>query len=139
METSTIRDPTPFTFCSCDIGSFCQHAAAILTKAAKERDPSRLHGRGIAGAVAAALPGARELMKDPPPDLPRLRMEPRFELAVGTGKFTATPDNAEPAGNLAATQTPDNVIHLISSALHCSRCFWEIHRPVHPTPRALRD
>ncbi len=70
------------TFCSCDIGSFCQHAAAILTKAAKERDPSRLHGRGIAGAVAAALPGARELMKDPPPDLPRLRLEPRFELAV---------------------------------------------------------
>src|SRR6188768_1640950 len=30
------------TFCSCDIGSFCHHAAAILTRAAKERDPSRL-------------------------------------------------------------------------------------------------
>ena len=59
------------TFCSCDIGSFCHHAAALLTRAAKERDPSRLQGRGVAGAVAAALPSARELMKDPPPDLPR--------------------------------------------------------------------
>ncbi len=70
------------TFCSCDIGNFCHHAAALLTKAAKERDPSRLQGRGIAGAVAAALPTARELMHDPPPDLPRLRMDARFELRV---------------------------------------------------------
>jgi hypothetical protein len=70
------------TFCSCEIGNFCHHAAALLTKAAKERDPSRLQGRGITGAVAAALPTARELMKDPPPDLPRIRLEPRFELRV---------------------------------------------------------
>jgi sulfatase modifying factor 1 len=35
-----------------------------------------------------------------------------------TGKFTATRDQAEPAGYLAATQTPDGVIHLISSRLH---------------------
>lgn len=70
------------TFCSCDLGSFCHHAAAIMMKAAKERDPARLEGRGIAGAVAAALPTARELMKDPPEDLPRIRLEPRFELRV---------------------------------------------------------
>ncbi|GAA5131971.1 DEAD/DEAH box helicase [Luteolibacter yonseiensis] len=70
------------TFCSCDIGSFCHHAAAILTKAAKERDPSRLHGRGVAGAVAAALPSARELMKAPPEDLPRVRLDAAFELRV---------------------------------------------------------
>ncbi|MEO5913951.1 MAG: DEAD/DEAH box helicase [Luteolibacter sp.] len=70
------------TFCSCDVGNFCHHAAALLTKAAKERDPSRLQGRGVSGAVAAALPTARELMKDPPEDLPRVRLEPRFELRV---------------------------------------------------------
>ncbi|RYD17631.1 MAG: DEAD/DEAH box helicase, partial [Verrucomicrobiaceae bacterium] len=70
------------TFCSCDIGSFCHHAAALLIKAGKERDPSRLQGRGVTGAVAAALPTARELMKDPPPDLPRVRIEPRFSLRV---------------------------------------------------------
>ena len=70
------------TFCSCEVGNFCHHAAALLTKAAKERDPSRLQGRGIAGAVAAALPSAREMMDDPPPDLPRLRMDARFELRV---------------------------------------------------------
>src|SRR6187431_2735547 len=70
------------TFCSCEIGNFCHHAAAVMLRAAKERDPSRLQGRGVAGAVAAALPTARELMKDPPPDLPRVRFEPRFELKV---------------------------------------------------------
>ncbi len=69
------------TFCSCEVGSFCHHAAALLMRAAKERDPGKLQG-SIAGAVAAALPSARELMKDPPPDLPRLRLEPRFELHV---------------------------------------------------------
>ena len=70
------------TFCSCEIGNFCHHAAAVLTNVAKERDPARSQGRGVAGAVAAALPSARELMKDPPPDLPRIRLEPRFELRV---------------------------------------------------------
>ncbi len=70
------------TFCSCEVGSFCHHAAALLIKTTKERDMSKLQGRGVAGAVAAALPSARELMKDPPPDLPRLRLEPHFELHV---------------------------------------------------------
>ncbi len=70
------------TFCSCELGGFCHHAAALLTKAAKEREPSRLQGRGIVGAVAAALPSARELMQDPPPELARLRLDPRFELRV---------------------------------------------------------
>jgi len=35
-----------------------------------------------------------------------------------TGTFTASPTFAEPAGYLAATQSPDSVIHLISSRLH---------------------
>ncbi|MFO7775634.1 MAG: sialidase family protein, partial [Candidatus Hydrogenedentota bacterium] len=34
------------------------------------------------------------------------------------GHFEATPTNAEHGGYLAATQTPDGVIHLISSRLH---------------------
>ncbi|TVS17224.1 MAG: exo-alpha-sialidase [Planctomycetaceae bacterium] len=33
-------------------------------------------------------------------------------------RFTATPTRAEPAGYLAATQSPDDMIHLISSRLH---------------------
>ncbi len=41
-----------------------------------------------------------------------------FDGGAWTGKFTATADNAEPAGYLAATQTPDGTVHLISSALH---------------------
>ena len=35
-----------------------------------------------------------------------------------TQDFVATPTRAEHAGYLAATQSPDNVIHLISSRLH---------------------
>ncbi len=35
-----------------------------------------------------------------------------------TGEFAASPTQAEPRGYLAATQTPDGVIHLISSRLH---------------------
>ncbi|HLB73362.1 MAG TPA: hypothetical protein VJJ98_05045, partial [Sedimentisphaerales bacterium] len=35
-----------------------------------------------------------------------------------TGKFTMDETHAEPKGYLAATQTPDNVIHLITSKQH---------------------
>lgn len=41
-----------------------------------------------------------------------------FDGGAWTGQFTATPTRAEHAGYLAATQTPDGVIHLISSRLH---------------------
>ena len=41
-----------------------------------------------------------------------------FNGGAWTREFTATPTRAEHAGYLAATQTPDGVIHLISSRLH---------------------
>jgi hypothetical protein len=41
-----------------------------------------------------------------------------FDGGAHTREFTATPTRAEHAGYLAATQTPDGVIHLISSRLH---------------------
>jgi hypothetical protein len=41
-----------------------------------------------------------------------------YDGGAHTGPFTATPTRAEHAGYLAATQTPDGVIHLISSRLH---------------------
>ncbi|MCL4206042.1 MAG: glycoside hydrolase [Pirellulaceae bacterium] len=41
-----------------------------------------------------------------------------YDGGAHTGRFTATPTRAEHAGYLAATQTPDGVIHLISSRLH---------------------
>ena len=37
---------------------------------------------------------------------------------AGDDRFTATPTRAEHGGYLAATQTPDGVIHLIGSRLH---------------------
>jgi formylglycine-generating enzyme len=41
-----------------------------------------------------------------------------YDGGAWTGAFTATPDQAEHAGYMAATQTPDGIIHLISSRLH---------------------
>lgn len=41
-----------------------------------------------------------------------------YDGGAWTGEFTATPQSAEHAGYLAATQSPDGVIHLISSRLH---------------------
>ena len=35
-----------------------------------------------------------------------------------TGSFVTDAAHAEPRGYLAATQTPDGIIHLVSSALH---------------------
>ena len=70
------------TACSCEIGSYCHHAAALLLKAEKQRDPQRLLGHSVAAAVAAALPAARDVLKEPSPDRPWLTPEPRFELHV---------------------------------------------------------
>jgi hypothetical protein len=42
----------------------------------------------------------------------------RVDGGGNTGEFTLGPDTAEPRGYMAATQTPDGVIHLISSKLH---------------------
>ncbi|RYD49312.1 MAG: exo-alpha-sialidase [Verrucomicrobiaceae bacterium] len=41
-----------------------------------------------------------------------------FDGGAWTGKFTATHDQAEHAGYLSCTQSPDGVIHLLSSRLH---------------------
>ncbi len=66
------------TFCSCDLGAFCHHAAALLMKA--EKDPSRLSGRSVKAAVAAVLP--QKPVSSPPAGLPRITAEPAFELHV---------------------------------------------------------
>jgi len=41
-----------------------------------------------------------------------------FNTAGHTRQFLADTTHAEPRGYLAATQTPDEIIHLISSGLH---------------------
>jgi len=68
--------------CSCQLGSFCHHAAALLIKAEKERDPSRFAGTGVKGAVSA------ELQRHPPPKhttlpgMPHISPRPSFSLHV---------------------------------------------------------
>ena len=44
--------------------------------------------------------------------------EGEFDGGAWTTRFKATPTLAEHAGYLAATQSPDGIIHLISSRLH---------------------
>lgn len=79
------------THCSCELGAFCHHAAALLLKAAKERDITRLSGHGIAGAVTTALPpkSAPEPSLASSPSLstglPEISATPRFELHVTRG------------------------------------------------------
>ena len=68
------------TFCSCELGAFCHHAAALLMKA--EKEPSRLGGQSVKAAVAAVLPQAPVDAPPPPPELPRISPEPMFELHV---------------------------------------------------------
>jgi superfamily II DNA or RNA helicase len=70
------------THCSCGAGGFCRHAAALLLRAAKERDLTRLLGRSVASAVAAALPQPPVVAAPAPPDLPTIAPAPRFELHV---------------------------------------------------------
>jgi superfamily II DNA or RNA helicase len=78
------------TTCTCETGSFCHHAAAVLIRAAKERDPQRLLGHSVAAAVTAALASARDLPKAPLPDRPWLAPDPRFELHVTRGPTDRT-------------------------------------------------
>jgi formylglycine-generating enzyme len=49
-----------------------------------------------------------------------------------TGRFLLGPDTAEPRGYLAAVQTPDGLIHLISSALHYTFNLAWITAPMPP-------
>jgi len=42
----------------------------------------------------------------------------RYGDGAWTGEFRADRTHGEPCGYLAATQTPDGVVHLLSSALH---------------------
>ena len=44
--------------------------------------------------------------------------EGEYDGGGWTRRFTASPSEAEPKGYLAATQSPDGMIHLISSRLH---------------------
>jgi superfamily II DNA or RNA helicase len=68
------------TFCSCELGGFCHHAAALLMKA--EKDPSRLSGQSVKAAVAAVLPQPPVMVPPPSLVLPRISPEPMFELHV---------------------------------------------------------
>ncbi|MBC8127532.1 MAG: DEAD/DEAH box helicase, partial [Gloeobacteraceae cyanobacterium ES-bin-144] len=70
------------TFCSCEVEVFCHHAAALLLRAEKERDLTRLSGRSVADAVAAALPQTPIIQPNLSLELPRISAEPVFELHI---------------------------------------------------------
>ncbi len=82
------------TFCTCELGGFCHHAAALLLRASKDADIARLRGRNVADAVSMILPTRPMLPAELQADqdrfsgesgeltLPRISYEPVFELHV---------------------------------------------------------
>jgi hypothetical protein len=68
------------TSCSCEVGNFCHHAAALLMKAEKERDPARFACNSVKAAIAAELKPAPA--PTPSANLPRVSPKPSFELHV---------------------------------------------------------
>ena len=66
--------------CTCELGEYCHHAAALLLRAENERDLTRWQGQSIASAVAAALPQQRAT--PPPTNLPVISPAPTFHLHV---------------------------------------------------------
>ena len=71
------------TTCTCEIGAFCHHAAALLEKASRERDLGRLLGHDVRTAVAQTIApaAAPEFVADEPPTPPdgfslHIRREP---------------------------------------------------------------
>jgi len=70
------------TNCSCDLGGFCPHAAAMLTETAKPKNLSRvLEGATVRTKQAPELATARSLDLAPE-DVPHLEMTPSFHLAI---------------------------------------------------------
>ncbi|AQQ09686.1 Serine/threonine-protein kinase pkn1 [Sedimentisphaera cyanobacteriorum] len=57
-----------------------------------------------------------------------------YDGKAHTGTFNATATQAEPKGYLAATQTPDDTIHLISSGLHYQYNLEWLETPADPPP-----
>jgi superfamily II DNA or RNA helicase len=68
--------------CGCETRAYCRHAAALLLRAQKHRDPGRMRGHSITAAVAAAMPvaAARPAADVQAPSC--VTAEPRFELHV---------------------------------------------------------
>lgn len=68
--------------CSCDLGSFCPHAAALLVEAAKPKNLSRLlEGATVRTRQMPDLPTGNTLDLAPE-DIPHLELTPSFHLTV---------------------------------------------------------
>lgn len=68
--------------CCCESRNNCAHAVGILERARKERDLEKLAARSTTISVVDSLPAARELLRPPPSELPRLCCKPSFELHI---------------------------------------------------------
>ncbi|HEX5789985.1 MAG TPA: DEAD/DEAH box helicase [Luteolibacter sp.] len=100
------------TRCSCELGGHCHHAAALIQKAARTKDLGRLEGRGLRGAVAAALEGSAPAAA---PVWPRFSAQPRFELHVSRGPLDR---NSKLILQSLGQQATDNWIYADAFAIY---------------------
>ena len=79
----------------------------------KDKEGNTFHGKGAFAALSfdgGKTWPKRRLLTD--------GKERNLDGKGNTGKFTMTANTAEPRGYMTAVQTPDGMIHLISSAIH---------------------
>jgi hypothetical protein len=71
--------------CSCEVRSFCPHAAALLEEAAKPKNlPRLLDGKPVRSSSPGSVPGSAGLQtgSNPPEDTPHLELRPTFHLDI---------------------------------------------------------
>ncbi len=94
-----------------------------FTDAADVAQPSGLDFAVVGGGQRRGFGAFAALSPDEGVTWPHQRLltdgvERHLDGGAWTGGFTMDRDHAEPRGYLAATQTPDGVIHMLSSRLH---------------------
>jgi formylglycine-generating enzyme len=123
----------PLLFCS------FTESSALLNKLTRPRgmtfvDASGLSRTGCGLFAALSLDDGktwpvRKLITDGKP-------AHKLDGGAWTRDFLMDPDHAEPRGYLAATQTPDGMVHLVSSALYYRFNLAWLKTPAAPAPRS---
>ncbi len=70
------------SYCSCEVGSDCVHAVALMAKLAKSKFPARVERAALDRGIAELISKPSEVIEIEDALLPELIVEPRFHLHV---------------------------------------------------------